>query len=100
MTELELEREVRRLLQERGLYGYHHPDSRRAGSSAAGFPDWVVLGKGGVLWRELKDPYRGLSQPQWDVAHLLQTARQDWAIWRPEHLHSGRIAAELDAVVA
>lgn len=95
VTERELEREVRRLLEERGLYGYHAPDSRRA---AAGFPDWVIIGKRGVLWRELKSRYGGLSDEQRRVGWLLRLSGEDWDVWRPEDFLRGRIVAQLDAI--
>jgi len=95
VTEIELEREVRRLLTAYGLrYAFHVPDSR---GMAAGLPDWIIIGAGRVLWRELKDPYRGLSQAQWDVGDRLMEAGQDWAVWRPADYASGRVENEIRA---
>lgn len=95
MTEAELERELRRLLTRHGLYGYHNPDSRR---SAAGFPDWVIIGVGGILWRELKAPFEQPSGEQRRVGYLLQASGADWDVWRPLDFTTGRIAAELAAI--
>ena len=95
MTEGELERHVRRLLADLRLYGYHTHDSRR---SAPGFPDWVIIGRAGVLFRELKSAAGELSPEQRRVRNLLMAAGQDWAVWRPADLASGRIARELAAV--
>jgi len=96
MTEIELEREVRRLLVVHGLSkaAFHVPDSRRV---TPGLPDWIIIGSR-VLWRELKDPYDGLSQPQWHIGYLLLEAGQDWAVWRPADYATGRIDAELRAL--
>lgn len=94
MTESDLERAVRRLIAQHGLYGYHVPDSRR---SRAGWPDWVILGRK-ILYRELKSPYGSLRPEQLDVSYRLRAAGADWAVWRPLDLTSGRIAAELAAL--
>lgn len=94
MTEAELERHVRRMLADLRLFGFHPYDSRR---SAPGWPDWTILGRR-VLFRELKSSTGQLRPDQVRVRNLLVAAGEDWSIWRPEDLHSGRIAAELAAV--
>lgn len=94
MTEADLEREVRRLIERHGLYGYHAADSRR---SAAGWPDWVIIGRK-VLYRELKSPYGALSGAQRHVGWLLHRAGQNWDVWRPLDYTTGRIARELEAL--
>lgn len=95
MSEYDLERNVRRLIARHGLYGYHNPDSRR---SAPGWPDWVFIGRGGLLFRELKSPYGQVSGPQRHVGYLLQAAGQSWDVWRPLDLQTGRLDAELAAL--
>lgn len=95
MTEAELEAEVRRLLADRRLYGYHPYDSRR---DTAGWPDWVILGRGRILYRELKTDFGQLSPEQSRVRNLLVVAGADWDIWRPVDLRSGRIQRELAAL--
>lgn len=96
MTELELEREVRRLLEvyHLGRTAFHVPDSRRM---RRGLPDWIIIGRR-VLWRELKDAYKGLTSEQRHLGYVLQAAGEDWAVWRPVDLHSGRIERELDGL--
>jgi hypothetical protein len=91
VTEGELEREVRRLLKELKLWGYHAHDSRR---SQAGWVDWVIIGKR-AIFRELKSSTGQLSRDQVRVRDLLIAAGQDWALWRPSDLDSGRIRLEL-----
>lgn len=93
MTEAELDAQVRQLLCQLGLFGYHVHDSRR---SAAGWPDWVIVGRT-VLYRELKSETGGLSPEQRRVRNLLLAADADWALWRPSDLRSGRIHRELAA---
>lgn len=96
MREHELEAALRGLLAELRLYGYHTADSRR---SQAGFPDWVIIGVGGVLWRELKTETGRLSSAQLRVSWLLRAAGQDYAVWRPSDLQAGRISAELAGLI-
>lgn len=95
MTELELEREVRRLLSKYRLYGYHVRDSRTA--SEPGWPDWVIVGAK-ILYRELKDGSGTLDADQRHVRNLLLQADADYGVWRPADLDSGRIDKELRAV--
>lgn len=94
VTEDELDAAVRRLLAEMCLYGHHSHDSRR---EAPGWPDWVIVGTG-VLYRELKSARGVLSAPQTRVRDALRHAGQDWGVWRPADLVSGRVGAELAAV--
>lgn len=63
-----------------------------------GWPDLVLVGAGGVLFRELKSAAGSPSEEQraWLVA--LNVAGQDANVWRPVDLRSGRILAELKAV--
>lgn len=95
MTEVELEREVRRLLEvyHLGRSAFHVPDSRRM---RAGLPDWIIVGRS-VLWRELKSEYGTVSRDQRHIGYVLQAAGQDWDIWRPRDLASGRIERELES---
>ncbi|GAA0287225.1 hypothetical protein GCM10009527_098170 [Actinomadura nitritigenes] len=93
MNEPELEREVRRLLVEHGLMlrAFHVPDAR---GMTRGLPDWIIIGRT-VLWRELKSAHGGVRPEQWAIGDALLAAGEDWAIWRPADLASGRILAEL-----
>lgn len=77
----------------------HH--SRRRGNGLIGFPDLLLVGNGGVAFRELKTTnasYRhpnGLHSAQTDWKYELLAAGQDWAVWTPADLLSGRVDAEL-----
>ena len=94
MTEADLERAVRRLLDGLGLFGFHPYDSRR---SQPGWPDWAIIGRK-VLYRELKSEHGRLTSEQRTVGYLLTAAGQDWAVWRPSDLLAGRVAEELAAL--
>jgi len=80
-----------------GVRYFHPHDSRR---SVPGFPDLVLVGPGGVAYRELKTDRGTLSPEQTTWKWALLAAGQDWAIWRPSDLASGLIRAELDGLMA
>ena len=77
-----------------GLWHLHIPDSRRA-SGAAGWPDLVIIGAGGVIFRELKGPERFLSPWQTYVLQSLKRAGCDVGMWRPQDWESGAIQQTL-----
>lgn len=93
MNESELERKVQELIRFYGLFGFHARDSRR--SAGPGFPDWVICGKAGLMFRELKSETGELSPEQRRWRNILQATGHDWSIWRPADLRSGRIGNEL-----
>lgn len=95
LTEAELENAVRDLLKLYGLDGYHTHDSRR---SQAGYPDWTIVGDGGIMWRELKSELGRVSLAQKRWLGRLWAAGGDAGIWRPADLQSGAIAAQLAAI--
>lgn len=64
----------------------------------AGFPDLVLVGRSGVLFRELKSATGTLGPDQLDWVDALQNAGASIAVWRPVDLRSGRIAQELREV--
>lgn len=87
-----LDANVRRLMRDMGLWGYH---TRNSIGSERGWPDWVILGPGGGLFRELKSERGSLSPDQRRVGSKLTRAGYDWAVWKPRDLYSGVIAAQL-----
>jgi hypothetical protein len=90
-----LDAHVRKLMGDLGLWGFHVADARR---SPAGWPDWVILGGAGSLFRELKSERGQLSIDQRRVGSMLTRAGLDWAVWRPRDLISGVIAAQLTRI--
>lgn len=95
MTEAALQDAVAGLIRWLGLLAYHTYDSRRSGP---GFPDLVIAGPGGHLFRELKTRTGKLSPAQQQWIERLGSAGADVAVWRPADLTSGRIQAELEAI--
>jgi len=62
-----------------------------------GFPDLVIVGPGGILYRELKTDVGRLEPEQ--VVWLRTLGRvADAGIWRPADLHDGTIERELKAI--
>lgn len=96
MTENELQEAVRALCRDLRLHVFHAHDSRRSWGS--GFPDLVIAGLGGVLFRELKTTSGAHSGAQRSWHYVLVAAGADSATWRPADLQSGRITRELLAI--
>jgi len=93
----ELEAVVRRKCSRLDVRVYGTRDSRRA---ERGYPDLTIVGRRGILWRELKTERGKLSSEQTICIYALRAAGGDAGVWRPADLYSGRIAAELAAIMA
>lgn len=94
ITEKQLTQTVRQLARTLGFLEFHPYDSRR---STPGFPDLVLVGRGRVLYRELKTETGRVSPEQKVWLDALQSAGQDAGIWRPPDLYSGLIAKDLQS---
>lgn len=98
MTEAEFGEQVRALVKMcPDLLSYHTFSSKR---SAPGFPDWVICGPRGVIFRELKTDKGRLSPAQKEWIAMLTTAGQDAGVWRLAGLGDGTIWRELRALIA
>jgi hypothetical protein len=95
MSEAELQRLITCACANIGLLYYHTHDSRR---SVPGFPDLVITGRGGVLFRELKSAYGRLTPEQRRWGSTLARAGSDWSTWRPVDWEGGLIVHELLAI--
>jgi len=94
MTEAQLYAEIEEYCRELGLIWHRQPDSRRA-LGIRGFPDYVIANPhGGVIFREVKDQRNTPSADQAAWARVFD----DWGLWRPSDLFSGRILRELMAL--
>lgn len=51
-----------------------------------------------MILRELKTDTGKLTPEQERWGLMLRHAGQDWDVWRPADLHSGRIQRELEAI--
>ena len=63
-----------------------------------GFPDCVLAGARGVLYRELKAEKGRLSEEQNVWIARLRRAGADAAVWKPSDLATGRIQRELQEI--
>jgi hypothetical protein len=95
MSEDDLDARVRKMAADLGLLRYHTHDSRR---SASGWPDLVLVGPRGVLYRELKREGKKPTPAQQVWLDALQAAGANATTWRPSDLLSGRIAHEMAAI--
>lgn len=97
MGEAELQEAVEQLCR---LYylPYHHCGDSRLCQGGGGFPDLVIVGPLGVLWRELKVADRNPTFDQHWWGRKLITSGQDWAVWTDQDYASGRITCELAAI--
>lgn len=95
MTERQFQQQIEQLCLYRGLTYYHTYDSRR---SQPGFPDLVIVGSKGILFREIKTETGRISKMQKHWLDILAMAGSDAAVWRPSDLISGRIQDELKAL--
>ena len=100
MSEDELDRQVRGILRDLEVHGHRvlrfHPWSSR--KSAAGWPDWAMVGPGGFMVRELKRESEKPRADQQEWLDWLAAAGVDAGVWRPSDLYSGRVARELAAI--
>lgn len=92
LTEADLQSRVIDLATLHGLHVHHcRPARMQSGKWATpitghkGFPDLVIVGPGGVLFRELKAARGVLSADQESWLGTLTAAGADAGVWRPEH---------------
>jgi len=103
VTEAELQQNVIDLCRWLKLRVAHfRPAMTKAGNwitpvaaDGAGFPDLVIVGRGGVIFAELKSAKGRLSHEQQEWIGDLHMASQRVVVWRPEHWMSGEIEREL-----
>ncbi len=58
----------------------------------------IIIGPRGLLWRERKGPREDVTREQKLTGYTLRALGQDWAVWRPADLASGRIDRELEEI--
>lgn len=95
MTEAALQAAVIRLCALLGVWWYHAYQPKR---DNPGFPDLLMIGARGALWRELKRQDRHPTAIQSEVGLRMHRVGWDWSTWRPADLASGRIHRELEAI--
>lgn len=102
MSEAAFQQQIKKTCEWMNLAVYHTHDSRR---SQPGFPDLVIAGANGVLYRELKTETGRVTPMQQYWLDLLVEGGADAAVWRPHQMNFilvelralGRPAVELPA---
>ena len=82
-AESELEEKIVERCGELGLMCFRAKPGERGGLTPRGWPDLVIAGPGGLVFRELKSARGRLDPGQWRVYHQLTEAGADYQIWRP-----------------
>lgn len=98
MSEAELLAEITSLCEQRRIALVHNdaPHHSRRRQNLIGFPDLFLCGTYRVAFRELKKQDGRTTPDQTTWKYRLRAAGQDYDIWRPKDLESGRIERELD----
>lgn len=93
-TEAEFQSAVCALARKLGCSVFHPQNVKR---SEPGFPDLTILGKNGLLFRELKTEEGRLRPEQADWLAKFEKAGIDATVWRPSDWPV-RVTAELKAI--
>lgn len=96
MTEGQLQANILDLARRQGLLTFHLRDSRR--NMGVGFPDLVIAGRGGVIFRELKNDFLQPTPEQAAWLETLGAGGADSGLWRPDAWRSGEVAAVLTRI--
>ena len=95
MSEAELQAKIEALCDELGLWHYH---AHFPIGDDRGWPDLVIIGGHGVLFRELKSNTGVLSSEQKRVGWKLKAAGENWAVWWPMDFSNGNIERQLEEI--
>jgi len=93
MTEAQLQASILDLCRLHGLLAFHLRDSRK--NMGVGFPDLVISGVGGTIFRELKNNTLQPTPEQMRWLGTLAEGGEDAALWRPDAWHSDEVAQTL-----
>lgn len=94
-TESRLQSDVLAIARGCLVWAYHTHDSRR---SQAGWPDLVLIGPKGTLFRELKRQTQRPTPIQQAVLDGMAATGLDAALWQPVDLLTGRVRDEVAAL--
>jgi hypothetical protein len=92
MSERQLQQAVSDLCRHLNLLHFHPLNSK---GMRAGWPDSVIVGPLGILYRELKSERGHLTAEQRSVGEALKAAGANFGIWRPRHWIDGSVEREL-----
>ena len=95
MTHAGLQKAVTDLAVAYGIKWHHETDSRK---SKRGWPDLVLSGRHGTIFRELKVPPDEVRPEQQEWLDRLAESGLDSGVWWPADWRSGRVRLELLAI--
>ena len=95
MAEAALQDAVIKLCKLLGIWHYHAYQPKR---DNAGWPDLVLIGRRGAIFRELKRDGQQPTAIQSEIGLRMQRAGLDWAVWRPVDLRAGAVMSELEGI--
>lgn len=89
--------QLRRVAELAGAHGVllHHCRDGRYCSGDPGFPDLIVVGRRGLLLRELKSNPNNETRPQTAWRLQLRAAGVDVGLWLPSHFRNGTVEREI-----
>jgi hypothetical protein len=87
--------QVAELAERHGVWWHHCRDARHC-HGKPGLPDLVLVGPGGVAFRELKSELRHMAPAQTEWKWALKAGGADVDIWLPSHFRSGAAEALFD----
>lgn len=93
-VETEQLQHIRDLAEQHGLLLHHCRDSRHC-DGTPGLPDVILVGPGGVAFRELKSSPHGVTPAQTAWKWALRAAGADHGMWLPSHVRNGTVEAEI-----
>jgi hypothetical protein len=96
-TEAEQLHEVAEIAASCGVF-LHHCRNSRFCVGTPGLPDLVLVGPGGILFRELKSSFRSVTAEQTSWRWMLRAAGGDARVWLPSHHRDGTVVAEILAI--
>ena len=92
MRESQLQSKVVALIKELGLRSWHCVNMR---GSQPGWPDLVIFGPKGVIFRELKTNDGIVKPEQREWGAVIRKSGCDWDVWRTRDWETKRILGEL-----
>lgn len=95
MSETNLQNAVIKLCEQLGILWYHAYQPMR---DPAGWADLSMSGWHGTIFRELKAEGEKPTPKQAEWGQRMLASGENWAVWYPADLQSGRIARELAVI--
>jgi hypothetical protein len=96
ISEADLQQTIEHMCSLLPVMSHHCADARKCRGN--GWPDHVIVGPYGVLFRELKVAGRPPTLEQRRIGELLKAAGCDWGVWTERDYSSGEIRWQLASI--